>query len=125
MAKATSKLQVTVPKAIAQRYGIQPGDDIRFEESGEVTRVVPADAADALPEAEELMAQFPIIYPDETVLRTALRAAAYGPSWFDAHLWAYAEVHGVTELLSEDFQHGRMYGTVTVRNPFLALSASA
>ena len=27
-------------------------------------------------------------------------------------------------LLSEDFQHGRMYGTVTIRNPFLALSAS-
>ena len=47
-----------------------------------------------------------------------------GLSWFDAHFWAYAEVHGITELLSEDFQHGRMYGTVTVRNPFLALSAS-
>ena len=44
MAKVTSKLQVTVPKAIAQRYGVQPGDDIRFEESGEVIRVVPADA---------------------------------------------------------------------------------
>ena len=84
------------------------------------------DAADARREAEELMAQFPIIYPDAAVLRTALRgAAAYGLSWFDAHLWAYAEVHGMAELLSEDFQHGRMYGTVTVRNPFLALSASA
>ena len=44
MAKVTSKLQVTVPKAIAEHYGIQPGDDIRFEESGEVIRVVPADA---------------------------------------------------------------------------------
>ena len=84
------------------------------------------DAADARREAEELMAQFPIIYPDAAVLRTALRGgAAYGLSWFDAHLWAYAEVHGMAELLSEDFQHGRMYGTVTVRNPFLALSASA
>ena len=80
------------------------------------------DAPDAHREAEELMAQFPIIYPDEAVLRTALRgAAAYGLSWFDAHLWAYAEVHGIEELVSEDFQHGRMYGTVTVRNPFSAL----
>ena len=67
------------------------------------------------------MAQFPILYPDANVLRAALRgAAAYDLSWFDAHLWAYAEVHGIEVLLSEDFQHGRLYGTVTVRNPFLA-----
>ena len=78
------------------------------------------DVAAARREAEELMAQFPIIYPDDGVLRTALRgAAAYGLSWFDAHLWAYAEVNGIEELVSEDFQHGRMYGTVAVRNPFL------
>ena len=88
------------------------------------TRGKPEDrllhAADALREAEELMAQFPILYPDEAVLRTALRGtAAYGLSWFDAHLWAYAEVNGIDELLSEDFQHGRLYGTVTVRNPFV------
>lgn len=37
-----------------------------------------------------------------------------------AHLWAYAEVHDVPQLLSEDFQQGQMYGTVTVRNPFLS-----
>ena len=79
------------------------------------------DITEALREAEELMALFPILYPDDAVLRTALRGtAAYGLSWFDAHLWAYAEVHGVPQLLSEDFQHGRMYGTVTVRNPFLS-----
>ena len=78
------------------------------------------DPADARREAEELMAQFAILYPDDTMLRTALRgAAAYGLSWFDAHLWAYAEVHGIEELLSEDYQHGRLYGTVTVRNPFV------
>ena len=76
--------------------------------------------ADAAREVEELMVQFPIIYPDATVLHTALRgAAAYGMSWFDAHLWACAEVNGITELLSEDFSHGRLYGTVRVTNPFL------
>ena len=78
------------------------------------------DLPDARREAEELMSQFPIVYPDDGVLRTALRgSAAYGLSWFDAHLWACAEVNGIKELVSEDFQHGRMYGTVTVRNPFL------
>ena len=75
--------------------------------------------ADARREAEEFMAQFPVVYPDDAVVRTALRgAAAYGLSWFDAHMWAYAEVNGIEELLSEDFQDGRMYGIVTVRNPF-------
>ena len=44
MSKVTSKLQVTVPKALAARYGIRPGDDIRFEDAGEVIRVVPAGA---------------------------------------------------------------------------------
>ncbi len=43
MSKVTSKLQVTVPKALAERYGIRPGDDIRFEGTGEIIRVVPAN----------------------------------------------------------------------------------
>jgi len=37
----------------------------------------------------------------------------------DAHLWAFAEHHALDELISEDFEHGRVYGTVRVRNPFL------
>ena len=35
MAKVTSKLQVTVPRAIADRYGIRPGDDIEWIATGE------------------------------------------------------------------------------------------
>lgn len=74
---------------------------------------------DAVREAEELLSQFPVLYPDENVLRTALRGmSAYQLPWFDAHLWAYAECNGLDELLSEDFQHGRLYGRVRVRNPF-------
>ena len=74
---------------------------------------------DAVREAEELIAQFPILYPNEDVLRTALRGmGAYQLSWFDAHLWAYAECHGIDELVSEDFQDGRLYGRVRARNPF-------
>jgi predicted nucleic acid-binding protein len=77
--------------------------------------------AEARLEAEALMAQFRILYPDREVLLTALRGTAvYGLSWFDAHLWAYAEVHGLPEILSEDFEHGRHYGKVRAVNPFLA-----
>jgi predicted nucleic acid-binding protein len=74
---------------------------------------------DALRETEEMLAQFSILFPDESVVRTALRGmAAYQLSWFDAHMWAYAEAFGLSELISEDFQHGRLYGSVRVVNPF-------
>ena len=42
-------------------------------------------------------------------------------SWSDAQLWAYAEHYGLAELISEDFQHDRICGTVRVVNPFLAV----
>ncbi len=41
MAKVTSKLQVTIPKALADHYGIRPGDDIQWESAGQYIRVVP------------------------------------------------------------------------------------
>lgn len=44
MSKVTSKLQLTLPKALAVEYGIQPGDDVRFEGAGEVIRMVPEGA---------------------------------------------------------------------------------
>lgn len=73
-------------------------------------------------QAEGFMADFPVLYPNEHVFRTALRGmATYRLSWFDAHLWAYAEHYGIAEILSEDFEHGRMYGAVRVRNPFVTL----
>ncbi len=71
-------------------------------------------------EAEEFLAQFTVLYPNEALLRLAFRgAAAYQLSWFDSHLWAYAEHYGLEELISEDFQHDRLYGTVRAVNPFL------
>lgn len=81
------------------------------------------DRGDALLEAEALLAEFPVLYPNREMLRTAIRGAAtYGLQWFDAHLWACAEVNGLTEILSEDFQHGRYYGSVRAVNPFLVAS---
>jgi predicted nucleic acid-binding protein len=77
--------------------------------------------AEARLEAEELVALYPMLYPTRELVLTALRGTAtYGLSWFDAHLWAYAEVYGVDEILSEDFTHGRHYGTVRAVNPFLS-----
>jgi predicted nucleic acid-binding protein len=78
--------------------------------------------ADALREAEELLKQFTVLYPNETMVRLAIRGcAAYQLSWFDAHLWSYAEHYGLAEIFSEDLQHDRLYGTVRAVNPFLNL----
>ena len=80
--------------------------------------------ADARREAEELLAGFTVLYPNAVLFRTALYGmATYQLPWFDAHLWAYAEHFGLQEIISEDFEHGRLYGGVRVRNPFIALKA--
>lgn len=78
------------------------------------------DPAAARREAEEMLDQFPVLYPTDGLLRTAIRGTAtYQLSWWDALIWAYADYYGLPELISEDFQHGRHYGTVRAVNPFL------
>ncbi len=39
MPKVTSKLQLTVPKKIADQYGIRPGDELEWIPAGESIRV--------------------------------------------------------------------------------------
>jgi predicted nucleic acid-binding protein len=78
---------------------------------------------DALREAEEFLKQFSVLYPNEAIVRNAIRGcAAYQLSWFDAHLWSYAEHYGLQEILTEDLQHDRIYGAVRAVNPFIGLT---
>jgi AbrB family looped-hinge helix DNA binding protein len=44
MAKVTSKLQITIPKAIAEKYGLRPGSEIRFAPAGSAIRMEPGSA---------------------------------------------------------------------------------
>lgn len=74
---------------------------------------------DALREAEDLLSQFEVLYPTESLVRTAIRGAVtYQLGWFDANIWACAEHYGLEEILSEDFADGQLIGTVRIRNPF-------
>lgn len=41
MARVTSKLQLTLPKALAQEYKIQPGDHVEWTAAGEAIRLLP------------------------------------------------------------------------------------
>ena len=45
MSKVTSKRQVTLPKDLADEYGIEPGDEIDWEPAGDAIRVVPRTRA--------------------------------------------------------------------------------
>lgn len=110
------------------RRGIEE-DDVRLPHQAIVEFVAAAtrpladgpllSLEEALREAEDLLSQFEILYPSEGLVRTAVRGCVlYQLSWFDAHLWAYAEHYGLSTLYSEDFQHDRLYGTVRVLDPF-------
>jgi predicted nucleic acid-binding protein len=68
-----------------------------------------------------VLREFPVIYPTENTLRTALRGAALDEfSWFDAHRWPYAHERGLETIGSEDSTDGSRSGRVPVRNPFRA-----
>ena len=71
MSKVTSKLQVTIPKAVADRYGIHPGDEVRWEVREPGPMMVPEAAVRPRLTAEERLALF-----RESVQRQVERQAA-------------------------------------------------
>ncbi len=44
MSKVTSKLQITLPKALASDFGIKPGDEIAWHAAADRIHLVPAAA---------------------------------------------------------------------------------
>ena len=58
MAKITSKYQVTIPKRIADKYNIHPGDNIDWQEAGEAIRVVPASKQSLTDDREQRLRLF-------------------------------------------------------------------
>lgn len=44
MSKVTRKLQVSVPKVLADQFAIRPGDDLEWEAAGDILRVIPPRA---------------------------------------------------------------------------------
>lgn len=74
--KVTSKLQVTIPKALAERFGIRPGDEIEWEPAGSFIRVVPAGATRLrLEDVEERLRLF-----DEATERQRTREGSNPPA---------------------------------------------
>jgi AbrB family looped-hinge helix DNA binding protein len=69
MAKVTSKLQITIPKRLAEQYRIEPGDDIEFVPAGDGIRLVPR----RVPMARELSAEERLRLFDEATARQMAR----------------------------------------------------
>ena len=74
MAKVTAKLQVTIPKALATQYGIEPGDEIVWQAAGEAIRIVRTPLRKARLSPEDRLALF-----DAATERQRRREAAGGP----------------------------------------------
>ena len=64
MAKITSKLQLTLPKSLAEQYGLKPGDEIDLEAAGPVIRLIPPRSRRPKLDAAERLRLF-----DESVVR--------------------------------------------------------
>ena len=63
---------------------------------------------------------FPCVELDLNIARTAsANVGRYRVQYFDSALLAQAERYGASVFYSEDMNHGQLYGTVRVQNPFL------
>lgn len=76
MSKVTSKLQVTIPKAVAEAHGIGPGSEIRFESAGDAIRVTTVREEGGNDEAAKANLEFRLKLFDEATERQRVRAAA-------------------------------------------------
>lgn len=73
MSRVTSKLQVTIPKRIADHYAIRPGDSIDWLEAGDAIRVVPEARLDEVTDVARRLELF-----DAATVRQQARQAERG-----------------------------------------------
>jgi AbrB family looped-hinge helix DNA binding protein len=87
VSRVTSKLQVTVPKVIADRYGIRPGDEIEWVPAGDAVRIVLAGT----PSAVDPRRQLELF--DAATARQQARNAATRPSAAPDRGWTREELY--------------------------------
>ena len=89
MSKVTSKLQVTMPKAIADRYGIRPGDEIEWSAAGDTIRIVPGSRATPPPDRLERLRLF-----DLATVRARRRASKRPKAETKDRGWKREDLYG-------------------------------
>ncbi|MHB8719041.1 MAG: AbrB/MazE/SpoVT family DNA-binding domain-containing protein [Candidatus Dormibacteria bacterium] len=88
MARITSKLQVTVPKAIAARYGIRPGTEVEWLPAGDAIRVVPTETPRRAANLSRRLALF-----DAATKRQRDRQVGQAPLHGDDRHWTRDELY--------------------------------
>jgi len=78
MARVTSKRQVTIPKAIADRYGIAAGAEIEFMPAGDAIRVQPPSLAPPALDRDRRLERFDQATERQRARQKAGRARARG-----------------------------------------------
>ena len=78
------------------------------------------DPKEAREIVQELAAWRPIPVDLHIVQRAWSLESTYSLPWWDALIVAAAQVSRCSVLLTEDLQHGQVFGAVRVVNPFLA-----
>ena len=88
MSKVTSKYQVTLPKALARKYNIRPGDDIDWVSAGETIRVIPSGIQDTAEDRESRLRLF-----DQATERLRTRTTARRSSPSTARGWKREDLY--------------------------------
>jgi len=85
-----------------------------------VTRKIKAPMSPAAAvEWIEQLGCFPCLAIDPAIVKLAIEASErHRISYWDGAILASAETQGARTLYSEDLDHGRLYGSVRVCNPF-------
>jgi len=88
MSRITSKLQVTLPKALADRYRIRPGDEIEWQAAGDTIRILPAGPPRGTQSTEARLVQF-----DQATERQRRRQANIRAKRSATRGWTREELH--------------------------------
>ncbi|MGH8306245.1 MAG: PIN domain-containing protein [Steroidobacteraceae bacterium] len=113
------------PRSAPAERLLAGGGVIGVQVLNEFTNVTRRKLAWEWREIESALAIIGDLFRTAHPLTAAIHARAVGLArehalpFYDALIVAAAAEAGCRELLSEDFQHGRKFGAVTVRNPFL------
>lgn len=88
MTKVTGKFQITLPRRLADTYGIRVGDEVELVAAGDVIAIVPPGAAKPLLTVEERLQLF-----DESTRRIRERAPLPAPSDPEDRGWTRDELY--------------------------------
>jgi AbrB family looped-hinge helix DNA binding protein len=88
MARVTGKLQITLPKRLAETYGIRVGDEVEIVASGEAISILPPNAMTRRLPLEERLRQF-----DLATQRQRERNSLHAPTHSTDRGWRRDELY--------------------------------